>query len=65
MKCVKKQETLGGTHQRSVLPELSAKQQQQARERFRLLQPCLEEGVSISEVARQHQVPLKTVQRWG
>lgn len=64
MKRLKKQETPKGTKQRSVLLELSAKQQQQAQERFRLLQPCLEEGVSMSEVARQQQVPLKTVQRW-
>jgi putative transposase len=64
VKCGKKQEISDGTQQQPVLLELSSKQQHQAAERFRLLQPYLEQRVSLSELARQHQVPLKTMQRW-
>src|SRR5947209_15417271 len=33
-------------------------------ERFSLLRPALEEGVSQAEVARRHELPLRTIQRW-
>jgi putative transposase len=53
-----------GAPRRVAFLELSETQQRGAYERFAQLQPCLEEGVSISEVARALQMPLSTVQRW-
>ncbi len=35
-----------------------------ALERFGLLRPALEDGVPLAHVARQHQVQLRTLQRW-
>jgi transposase len=35
-----------------------------ALERFYLLRPCLEDGVPLAQIAREQQVPLRTVQRW-
>ena len=32
--------------------------------RFRLLQPCLEEGVPLTRLAQQQGMPLRTAQRW-
>jgi putative transposase len=36
----------------------------QALERFRIIRPCLEEGVSLAAVARHHGIPLRTIRRW-
>jgi putative transposase len=36
----------------------------QALERYRILQPCLEQAIPLTHVARQHGLPLRTVQRW-
>jgi putative transposase len=47
-----------------LLGELSAQERRQALERFALVRPCLEEGVSQAEMARTHQTSLKNVQRW-
>lgn len=36
----------------------------QALERFRIIRPFLEEGVSLAEVARHHGIALRTARRW-
>jgi putative transposase len=43
---------------------LSEAARAQALERFRLLQPCLEEGVPLTRVAQHQGLPLRTMQRW-
>jgi putative transposase len=48
----------------SSLTALSEAQRVQAQERFRLLRPALEEGVSQVQLARDAQLSLSTVQRW-
>ncbi len=44
--------------------ELTEAQRAQALERFGVLRPCLEDGVSVTELARQRRLPLRTVERW-
>jgi putative transposase len=44
--------------------ELSDSERANALERFRLLRPCLEDGVPLARLARQHQLQLRTLQRW-
>jgi len=39
-------------------------QEQQASARYALIRPCLEDGVPATTVARQHDLPSRTVQRW-
>ena len=46
------------------LTTLSEAQRRQALERFAVLRPALEEGVSQTQIARDHQMALSTVQRW-
>lgn len=46
------------------LTTLSEAQRRQALERFAVLRPALEEGVSQTQIACDHQVSLSTVQRW-
>jgi putative transposase len=46
------------------LTSLSEAQRTQALERFALLRPALEKEVSQSQLARDHQIPLSTIQRW-
>lgn len=46
------------------LTTLSEAQRRQALERFAVLRPALEEGVSQTQIARDHQMSLSTVQRW-
>jgi putative transposase len=46
------------------LATLTEAQRAVAMERFCLLRPALEDGVSQTEVARLHHLPLRTVQRW-
>ena len=36
----------------------------QALERYQHLRPALEDGVPLAQVARAHQIPLRTAQRW-
>lgn len=52
------------TERARMLAELSEEERKSAYERFELLRPCLEDGVSQAEIARRKQVPLKTIQRW-
>ena len=44
--------------------ELSERQRKQALERFAVIRPCMEEGVSQAEVARERGVSASTVRRW-
>jgi len=46
------------------LATLTEAQRAEAMECFSLLRPALEDGVSQTEVARLHHLPLRTVQRW-
>ena len=46
------------------LTSLSEAQRTQALERFALLRPALEGKVSQTQLAREHQIPLSTMQRW-
>ena len=46
------------------LTDLSAAQRTQAYSRFTIIRPALEDGVSQAHVARIHNVPASTVQRW-
>jgi putative transposase len=50
--------------QSTPLTTLSEAQRRQALERFAVLRPALEEGVSQTQIARDHQMALSTVQRW-
>jgi Helix-turn-helix domain len=52
------------TEARRLLGEVSEQERIRALERFVLLRPCLEEGVSLAQVARTHGIALKNVQRW-
>jgi transposase-like protein len=46
------------------LTGLSEAQRTQALERFALLRPALEGSISQTLLAREHQIPLSTMQRW-
>ena len=43
---------------------LTDQESQQATHRYALIRPCLEAGVTAASVARQHGLPIRTVQRW-
>ena len=47
-----------------ALTTLTEAQRALEMERFSLLRPVLEDGVSQTEVAHLHHLPLRTVQRW-
>jgi putative transposase len=49
---------------RPALAGLSESARQLALDRFRVLRPCLEDCVSLAEVARQHGLQLRRLQRW-
>jgi putative transposase len=46
------------------LHSLSEAKRQQAMERFRIIQPFVENGVPLTAVAAKHQLPLRTLRRW-
>jgi transposase-like protein len=48
----------------TLLTELSDAERAGALERFRVLRPCLEDGVSLASLAREHGLRLRTLQRW-
>jgi putative transposase len=48
----------------SPLTSLSEAQRAQALERFTIIRPALEKEITQAEVARTHQITLRTVQRW-
>jgi putative transposase len=43
---------------------LSEADRAQALERYQQLRPALEDGVPLAQVAQEHQIPLRTAQRW-
>ena len=47
-----------------LLTALSEAQRAQAQERFEIIRPTLEEGVTQAQVARTHQIPASTIQLW-
>ena len=47
-----------------LLSTLSAAARQQAMARFQIIQPFVERGVPLPEVARHHNVALRTARRW-
>src|SRR5215470_16189232 len=48
----------------SLLATLSEAARQQAMVRYQIIQPFVERGVPLSEVARHHGVALRTARRW-
>ena len=48
----------------SPLTSLSEEQRTQATSRFTIIRPALEKEITQAEVARTHQISLRTVQRW-
>jgi putative transposase len=47
-----------------LLAALPPKERLQALERYRILQPCIEHDIPLTQMARHHGIPLRTVQRW-
>src|SRR3954451_19252382 len=47
-----------------LLADYSEQERTQALARFQLMRPHLEDGVALSALARQHDVPLRTMQYW-
>jgi len=43
---------------------LSEADRSRALERFHVLRPCVEDGVSLAKLAREHELRLRTLQRW-
>src|SRR2546421_1256602 len=46
------------------LTALTSAQRAQAQERFEIIRPTLEEGISQAQVARTHDIPPSTIQSW-
>src|SRR5579883_719725 len=46
------------------LTDLSEGQRVQAYTRFKIIRPVVEDGVSQAQIARTHDVPVSTIQRW-
>ena len=46
------------------LATLSPDERSRALERYRILQPCTEDGVPLTHVARYQATPLRTLQLW-
>ena len=46
------------------LATLSPEERSRALERYRILQPCTEDGVPLTHVARHQGTPLRTLQLW-
>src|SRR5712692_9728736 len=51
-------------HASSPLTTLSETQRTQALERFTIIRPALEKEITQAQVARTHQLSLRTIQRW-
>jgi putative transposase len=47
------------------LSALSESERAEAMKRYGIIQPCVEEGALPAEVARRHDIPLRTVKRWS
>lgn len=46
------------------LTALSEEQRAQAQSRFAMIRPALEDGVTQAQIARTHEIPASTIQRW-
>ena len=46
------------------LTALSEEQRAQAQSRFAIIRPALEDGITQAQVARTHNIPASTIQRW-
>src|SRR5262245_4589530 len=46
------------------LAALPPDERTRALERYRIIQPCVEHDIPLTHVARQHDLPLRTVERW-
>jgi putative transposase len=46
------------------LASLDQSTREVALERFRIIQPCLEQDRSVSLIAREAGIPYRTIQRW-
>ena len=49
------------TERARLLAELSEEERKSAYERYEMLRPCLEDGVSQAEIARREQISLKNI----
>jgi len=54
----------GSSEAPQLLTELSVAQRSHALERFTRLQPYLEDGVPLSQLAREQKIPRRTLHRW-
>ena len=50
---------------RLLFSSFSAEEQQRALDRFKMIQPFLEEGIFLSDIAPRHGISLRTVRRWA
>jgi hypothetical protein len=48
----------------ATLTSFAEEERRQAVERFGVLRPHVEDGVSLARLARQHGMPLRTPERW-
>ncbi len=48
----------------TVLTQFSERQRGQALDRFGVLRAHVEDKVPLAEIARQHKLPLRTLERW-
>src|SRR5262245_18920169 len=46
------------------LAALPPDERRRALERYRIIQPCVEHDIPLTHAARQHDLPLRTVERW-
>jgi transposase-like protein len=49
----------------AALTNVPEQERNRALARFQLLRPFLEDGVPLTALSRQHQLPLRTVRRWA
>jgi len=47
-----------------LLRDVGEAERTQALERFHILRPCLENGVPLAQLSREHDLQLRTLQRW-
>ena len=50
--------------QHTSLTILTDAQRAEALRRFHLIRPFLEDGVPLTQIAREHQIPVRTLRRW-
>ena len=49
----------------TLLSQLSEPERERALEHFRIIRPFLEDGKTLTQIARDHQLPLRTLRRWA